>query len=159
MGQSIEQIREAIPTPEGKPSFGHLLLVWFLVGSSFWTLGFALADAVQAAIPLSRMGAGLLFGTIVIVLLWSVGWHPSLPASAGYFLTEVVFNLLLFLGVNFVFSREFTPWVEVGLHTTSITLAASLVFTNFGRKIRNRVRQHIRSLLKLPPEDNSPGQE
>ena len=159
MGQSIEQLREASPTAEEKPSFGHLLLVWFLVGSSFWTLGFALVDAVPAAIPLSRMGAGLLFGTIVIVLLWAVGWHPSLPASTGYFVAEAVFNVLLLLGINLVFRREFTPWMEVGLHSTSIALAASLVFTNFGRQIRNRARQRTRSLLKLPPEDNSSGQE
>lgn len=159
MGQSIEELREASPTSEEKPSFGHLLLVWFLVGSSFRTLGFALVDAVPAAIPLSRMGAGLLFGTIVIVLLWSAGWHPSLPASAGYFVAEIALNILLLLAFNLVFSRKLTPWMEVGLHTTSISLAATLVFTNYGRKIRNRVRQRIHSLLKLPSEDNSSSQE
>ena|SRR6056297_3561897 len=157
MEQSSE--REASPTSEQSPSLGHLLLVWFLVGSSFWTLGFALFDTVPVAIPLSRMGAGLLFGTIVIVMLWSVGWHPSLSACAGYFIAELVLNMLLLLGIAPVFSRELTPWVVVSLHSTSIALAAGLVFTNYGKQIRNQARQRTRSLLKLPPEDHSPSQE
>jgi len=157
MEQSNEQ--EASPTSEQRLSFGHLLLAWFLVGSSFWTLGFALFETIPAAIPLSRMGAGLLFGTIVIVLLWSVGWHPSLSACAGYFIAESAFSLLLLLGIAPVFSRELTPWMVVSLHSTSIALAATLVFTNYGKQIRNRARQRTRSLLKLPSEDHSPSQE
>ncbi|AQL42399.1 hypothetical protein BV210_06580 [Halorientalis sp. IM1011] len=159
MAQSIEQSQEASPASEGKPSFGHLLLVWFLVGSSFWTLGLALFDAVPAVIPLSRLGAGLLFGTAVIVLLWSLGWHPSLPASAGYFVSEAAFSVLLLSGITLVFSLELTPWGEVGLHTTAIVLAAALIFTDCGRQIRNWIRQHIWTLLKLPSEDSTHSHE
>ncbi|MFD1589329.1 hypothetical protein ACFR9U_20320 [Halorientalis brevis] len=159
MEQADEQPRDASPTLDRKPSFGHLLVVWFLVGSSFWTLGFALVDAVSVAVPLSRMGTGLLCGTIVVVLLWAVGWYPSLSASVGYFVAEAAVNLLLFFGIAPVFSSELTPWLEVGLHTTSITLAAALVFSNSGRRIRRWISHRTRALLKLPSEDHSPSQE
>lgn len=153
METSGEQPRKDGPVSERTPSFGHLLLVWFLVGSSFWTLGFALLNAVPATVPLSQSGGGLLFGTIIIVLLWSVGWYPSLSASGLYFVAEAVFNLILLFGIAPLFSRELAPWAEIGLHSTSIALAAFLVFTSHGRQLQNRVNQRTRSLLKLPAED------
>ncbi|MFB6223100.1 MAG: hypothetical protein ABEH86_05435 [Haloarcula sp.] len=149
MGQSNEQSRDGSSTP----SFGHLLLVWVLIGSSFWSLGFTLADATQIEIPLSRMDVGLLFGTIVVVLLWIVGFRPSLLASFGYFVTEQVISLFFVLG--YVFVPAATPWVEATLRATSITLTAILVFTDLGVQMRNTIRRHIYSLLKLPPQDQS----
>lgn len=141
--------------PDRTPSFGHLLLVWLLVGWSLWSLGSAVADAIRVELPLSTMGTGLLFGTVVVVLFWTSGFHPSLAASFGYFITEQVLDLILLFGTIFLFVPSATPWATVALQFVSICLAATLVFTPVGKQIRNVLRRYIRSLLKLPPQDQS----
>ncbi|MDS0221202.1 hypothetical protein NDI54_07565 [Haloarcula sp. S1AR25-5A] len=141
------------------PSFGHLLLVWLFVGPSLWSLGSAVAAAIQAELPLSTMGTGLLFGTVVVVLFWTAGFHPSLRASFGYFLAEQGIYLVLVVGIATAFAPAFTSWVAVAVQLVSISLAATLVFSPVGAKIRNWFRRHIRSLLKLPPQDRAANRE
>ena len=134
-------------------SFSRLLLVWFLVGSSFFGLGWDLADAVPVTIPVSSMGAGLLFGTVLVVLLWLAGFRPSLSASGGYFIAEMGFHYLLILASNLFLLSEATlsPWQEVRLRSLSITLAVALVFTSSGRQVRRYLRRFGRKLVKTPP--------
>jgi len=96
MNRSSEQTRETRSVTERTPSFGHLLLVWLLVGWSLWSLGSAVADATQVELPLSTIGVGLLFGTIIVVLFWTAGFQPSLAASFGYFVAEQAIDLILF---------------------------------------------------------------
>ncbi|EMA29584.1 hypothetical protein [Haloarcula japonica] len=140
---------------EQTPSIGHLLLVWLLVGPSMWSLGTAVADAIQAELPLSTMGVGLLFGTTVVVLFWTAGFQPSLTASFGYFITEQAIDLILLFGTVFLFVPVSTPWATVALQFCSICLAVTLVFTPVGKQIQNVLRRHIRSVLKLPPQKQS----
>lgn len=134
------------------PSLGHLLLVWLLVGPSLWSLGTAVANAIQTELPLSTLGAGLLFGTVV-VFFWTAGFYPSLRASLGYFLAEQGIYLVLAVGIATVSVPVFTPWIA--LRFVSICLAATLAFTPAGTRIRNWLRRRLRSLLKLPPQDRS----
>jgi len=155
MERSSERAGEARSSADRTPSFGHLLLVWVLVGSSLWSLGAAVADAIQVELPLSTMGTGLLFGTIIVVSFWTAGFQPSLAASLGYFITEQAIYLLLLFGATFLFVPPSTPWVTVALQFCSICLAATLVFTPVGKQIRDGLRRYLRSVLKLPPEDQS----
>ncbi|RLM37272.1 MULTISPECIES: hypothetical protein [unclassified Haloarcula] len=155
MERASDRTGETRSPAERTPSFGHLLLVWLLVGPSLWSLGSAVADAIQAELPLSTMGAGLLFGTIVVVSFWTAGFQPSLRASFGYFVAELSIYLVLAVGVVTVFVPTFTPWVTIAVQLVSICLAATLVFTPVGANIRNWFRRHVRSLLKLPPQDRS----
>lgn len=136
------------------PSFSHLFLVWFLVGFSLMGLGWDLYEAVPVAFPVSSMGAGLLFGTIVVVSLWIAGFYPPLWGSAMYFITQLGFHLLLVL---VLLGGTLGPWQDVGLRVLSIGLAATLSFTDFGRNGRKWLRQRGRSLLKLPPADEPSG--
>ena len=137
-------------------SLSHLLLVWFLVGSSFFGLGWEIADAVPVSISISSAEAGLLFGTVVVALLWIAGFRPSLSASGGYFIAEMGLHYLLILGGNLFLLSEGTlsPWQEVLLRSFSIALAAGLVFTSSGRQVRDFVRKCGRKLVKTPPEVN-----
>lgn len=137
-------------------SLSHLFLVWFLVGSSFFGLGWDVADAVPVSVPLSLMGAGLLFGTVVVALLWIAGFRPSLSASGGYFIAEMSFHFLLVLGGNFVRSSGATapPWQEIALRCLSIALAAALVFTRSGRHARHFLWKRGRKFVETPPEGN-----
>ena len=155
MRRPSERAGEACSPTDRTPSFGHLLVVWVLIGWSLWSLGAAVADAVQVELPLSTMGTGLLFGTVIVVLFWTAGFHPSLAASFGYFITEQVIDLILLFGAIFLFVPASTPWVTVALQFSSICLAATLVFTPVGKQIRDVLRRHIRSVLKLPPQGQS----
>ncbi len=76
MERASDRTGETRSPAERTPSFGHLLLVWLLVGPSLWSLGTAVAAAIQAELPLSTMGVGLLFGTIVVVSFWTAGFQP-----------------------------------------------------------------------------------
>lgn len=135
-------------------SFSRLLLVWFLVGPSLFGLGWDLADAVPVTVPVSSMGAGLLFGTVLVAFFWVAGFRLSLSASGGYFITEMGLQYLLILcGDLFLFSGSMlSPWQEVLLRGLSIALAAAFVFTNSGRRVRDFVRKSGRKLVKTPPE-------
>ncbi|MFB9812970.1 hypothetical protein [Haloarcula sebkhae] len=155
MERSSKRAGEARSSTDRAPSFGHLLLVWVLIGSSLWSLGATVADAIQVELPLSTMGTGLLFGTVVVVLFWTVGFHPSLAASFGYFVTEQVINIVLLFGAIFLFVPPSTPWATAVLQFSSICLAATLVFTPVGKQIRTSFRRSVRSLLKLPPQKQS----
>ncbi len=155
MERSSERAGEARSSADRTPSFGHLLLVWVLVGSSLWSFGAAVADAIQVELPLSTMGTGLLFGTIIVVSFWRAGFRPSLAASLGYFITEQVIYLILLFGAIFLFVPPSTPWATAVLQFSSICLAVTLVFTPVGKQIRNSFWRSVRSVLKLPPEDQS----
>ena len=155
MERSSERAGEARSSADRTPLFGHLLLVWVLVGSSLWSLGVAVADAIQVELPLSTMGAGLLFGTIIVVSFWTVGFRPSLAASFGYFVIEQVINIVLLFGTTFLFVPPSTPWATAVLQFCSICLAVTLVFTPVGKQIRNALRRYICSVLKLPPQEQS----
>ncbi|MFU1781980.1 hypothetical protein ACM16X_11410 [Haloarcula japonica] len=155
MERSSERAGEARSSADRTPSFGHLLLVWVLVGSSLWSLGAAVADAIQVELPLSTMGTGLLFGTIIVVSFWRAGFRPSLAASLGYFITEQAIYLLLLFGATFLLVPHSTPWVTVARQLVSICLGVTLVFTPVGKQIQNVLRRHIRSVLKLPPQKQS----
>ncbi|MDQ2071832.1 hypothetical protein ACODNH_16295 [Haloarcula sp. NS06] len=155
MERSSKRAGEARSSTDRAPSFGHLLLVWVLTGSSLWSLGATVADAIQVELPLSTMGTGLLFGTVVVVLFWIAGFQPSLAASFGYFVTEQVINIVLLFGTIFLFVPPSTPWATAVLQFSSICLAATLVFTPVGKQIRNSFQRSVRSLLKLPPQKQS----
>lgn len=134
-------------------SFTHLLLVWFLVGSSFAGLGWDLADAIPVTVPISSMGAGLLFGTVLVAFLWVAGFRPSLWASGGYFIAT---NGLQFLFVAssslfLPFGAALSPWEVVLLRSLSIAVPAALIFTNLGRQVRDSVRKQGRKIAKTPP--------
>ena len=152
MERSSERAGEARSSTNRTPSFGHLLLVWVLIG---WSLGAAVVDAIQVEPPLSTMGTGLLFGTIIVVSFWTAGFQPSLAASFGYFIIEQAINLLLLLGATFLFVPPSTPWATVALQLCSICLAVTLVFTPAGKQIPNVLRLYIRSVLKLSPQEQS----
>lgn len=155
MERASDRAGETRSSAERTPSIGHLLLVWLLVGPSLWSLGIAVVDATQAGLPLSTMGAGLLFGTIVVVSFWTAGFQPSLRASFGYFVAELSIDVVLLFGRILFSAPPSTPWTPFAFQLVSICLAATLVFTPVGAKIRNWFRRHVRSLLKLPPQDRS----
>lgn len=157
VNQSAQRAQDSERT-SGSESLGHLLAVWFLVGSSFWRLGFSLVDATTTPLPLSRMGTGLLFGTLVVVALWVGGVRPSIGASAGYFLVETAGYTLLVLVVGPLFVPRVASWplVEVAAGGLSITLAATLVFTDVGTTTRARTRQWLLARLKVPSADDGP---
>jgi hypothetical protein len=117
------------------------------------------ADAIRAELPLSTMGAGLLFGTVIVVLFWTAGFHPSLAASFGYFVLEQVIDLILLFGAVLLSVPLSIPWITVAFQLVSICLAATLVFTPVGTQIWTWLRRYVRSLLKLPPEDPSTDHE
>ena len=153
MDRSNEQSRGTRSVTERTPSFGHLLLVWLLVGPSLWSLGSSVADATQVELPLSTIGVGLLFGTIIVVLFWTAGFQPSLAASFGYFVAEQAIDLILLFGAVLIPGRSLIPRLTVALQLVSICLAATLVFTPIGTQVRNWLRRYVRSLLELPPQD------
>jgi len=155
MDRDSDRTGEARSSAGRTPSFGHLLLVWLLVGPSLWSLGSAVADAIQSELPLSTMGAGLLFGTVVVVLFWTAGFHPSLRASLGYFAAELSLDVVLLFGRILFPIPPSTPWATVAFQLVSICIAATLVFPPVGAKVRHWFRRHLRSLLKLPPQDQS----
>lgn len=138
-------------------SLSHLLFVWYLVGSSLFGLGWEIADAVPISVSISLMSPGLLFGTVVVALLWIAGFRPSLSASGGYFIAEMGLHFLLVLGGSLFLLSEGTlsPWQEVLLRSLSIALAAALVFTSSGRRVRGFIWKHGRKLVKTPPKVNS----
>lgn len=108
-------------------------------------LGLNLYWTALAALPITAVGAGLVFGTIVIGALWVVGFRPSLRASALYFIVEQAIYLtvaLVFLGAN--------PglWQEAGVSLLSISGAAMFSFTDVGRRGRRRLRNRGRQLLQ-----------
>jgi len=141
---------------KGNSSFSRLFFVWILVGSSFFGLGWDLADVVPVSIPISSMGAGLLFGTLLVALLWIAGFRPSFSASGGYFIAEMSFHFLLVLGGNVALSSGATlpPWQAVLLRSISIALAVGLIFTRSGRQVRDFVWNRGWKLVKTPPEVN-----
>ncbi|WP_115862920.1 hypothetical protein [Halorussus litoreus] len=143
-------------TGKRSPSFVHLLFVWFLVGSSFSSLGWSVADAVPVAGPVSSMEAGLLFATVVVVGLWLAGFRPSISTSAGYFIAETGLHYLLILGGGLLLfsGGARSPWQEILLRSLSIALAAALVFTDSGRRLRGLARGLARKLVKTPPEQH-----
>ncbi len=134
----------------------HLLLVWFLVGSSFFGLGWDIADVVPVSIPLSSMEAGLLFGTVVVSLLWTAGFRPPISASGGYFIAEMGLHFLVVLGASLFLLAEgpLSPWHEVVSRSLSVGLAAGLVFTTPGRRIRRYVWVLGRKFVKTPQKRN-----
>ncbi|WP_135805526.1 hypothetical protein [Halorussus marinus] len=141
----------------GESSLFHLVFVWLLVGPSVFGLGWDVADAVPVSGPLSSMGAGLVFGTVVVAVLWIAGFRPSLSAGGGYFIAELASHALLTLGGSLFVVSEGTlsPWVEVSVRSLSITLAAALVFTSSGRRIRADIWKRGRNLVKTPPDVDS----
>lgn len=154
VSQSVERPSDAGSNPEDpSPSFAHLLAVWFLVGSSFWTLGFTIVDVLPDPLPISRMGAGLLAGTFVVVSLWIGGFRPSVQASVGYFFADLGFSTVLGLLVGPLLFPRVTAWLEVGLYGLSIVLAATLVFTEQGRRVRASTRQWLLDRLRIPGTD------
>ncbi|WP_424004046.1 hypothetical protein ACOZ4I_06130 [Haloarcula salina] len=156
MERASDRAGETRSSADRTPSFGRLLLVWVLVGWSLWSLGAAVADAIQAELPLSTMGSGLLFGTIVVVSFWTAGFHPSLRASFGYFVMEQLFDLIVLFGTVLIFAPAPTPWATVALQLVSICLAGTLLFTSVGAEVRKWGRRRAHSLLKLPPQEKSP---
>ncbi|WP_121821442.1 hypothetical protein [Halostella salina] len=140
---------------EGAASLPGLLLVWLLVGPSFFGLGRELTDAVPLSVSLSSMGTGLLFGTLVVVSLWIVGVRPSPSATGGYFIAELGLHSLLAIGGGlFLPGWLVSPWYDVLLRSLSIALAAALVFTSSGRRVREFVRKQGLKLVKTPREVN-----
>ncbi len=126
-------------------SLGGLLLVWFLVGFSLAGLGLDLHRALSVSIPVSPVSGGLLFGTVVVVVLWIAGFRPSLQASTAYFLTQSAVHLLLVLAIG---SATAEPWRDVSIRVLSISVAAAVSFTDVGRRLRNWVRQRSWRLLQ-----------
>jgi len=141
---------------EGDASLSGLLLLWLFVGPSFFGLGWELVDAVPLSVSLSSMGAGLLFGTLVVASLWIIGVRPSISASGGYCIAELGLHSLLAIGGGlFLFPEgDPSPWYGVLLRSVSIALAAALVFTGSGRRVRAFIRQQGRKLVKTPREVN-----
>jgi hypothetical protein len=128
-------------TRERPDSFTRLLAVWVLVGFSLFGLGWDIADALGPAVPLSGMGAGLLFGTSIVSVLWVAGIRPPLLASAAYFLLQLLLGLALFYPV--LATITYTPWVAVFVRATSILLAAILVLAAPWRRVRERLVEYL----------------
>lgn len=144
------------PPREREPSFVHLLLVWLLVGRSFFRLGRDGIAAIQAPLPVSPTGASLLFGTLVIVSLWITGFRPSIRASAGYFGTELLLSMLLIRGPGILlFGPTLGAVQEMGLRTLSIVSAGTLVFSDAGDRFRTWLRQQGGRIIKTPPREKS----
>lgn len=131
----------AAATRDRPDSFARLLAFWVLVGFSLFGLGWDLADALGAAVPLSGMGAGLLFGTGVVSVLWVAGVRPPLPTSAAYFALQSLLGLALFYPV--LATVTYTPWVAVFVRATSILLAAVLAFAVPWGRVRDRVAEYL----------------
>lgn len=130
---------------EAAPSFLHLLVVWLLVGGSLFSLG----EEILGFLSVSRMSAGLLFGTLVVCTLWVVGFRPSIRASVAYFILEIGCSALLFLPVVTLFGA-IDPGVLAVFEATTVAVAAVVVFTPVGPAIRDVVRRWATSLLRLP---------
>ncbi|WP_128475940.1 hypothetical protein [Halorussus pelagicus] len=140
-------------SPKRESSLVHFLFVWFLVGSSFFGPGWNIADAAPVSIPISSMEVGLLFGTVVVAVLWVAGFRPSISASGGYFIAETGLHYLLILGWSLFlpFEETLPVWQDVSLSSLSIALAAALVFTSTGRQARHFIWKHGRKLVKTSP--------
>ena len=146
MTQSPAQTEQSGPRDTGQDSsFGSLLLVWFLVGLSLTGLGLDLHRALPVLIPVSPVNGGLLFGTVVVVALWIAGFRPPLRASTTYFFTQLAVHLLLALAFG---GATPEPWRDVGLRVLSIGAAATVSFTDVGRRARNWLRQQGWRLLQ-----------
>jgi hypothetical protein len=144
-----QTVKSGSRSSKQEPSYGHLLLVWFLVGFSLMGLGLDLHQATPVTIPVSSLNAGLLFGTVVVVSLWIAGFRPSLGASAIYFTTQLIVHLVLALILALTLPGSTSePWVDVGLRVLSIILAATLGFTTVGRRGRDRLRQQGQRLVQ-----------
>jgi len=141
--------------PEKSSSFRRLLLVSLLVGVSLAGLGSDLLGAISVSLPVSSMGGGLVFGTVVVSSLWVAGFRPSLAASGAYFLGQLVAHLLLSGAFVAVVGSgaSLESWHEVGLRSLSIGLTATLCFTGVGSRVGDWVRRRGRRLLRVPPAD------
>lgn len=144
------QHRNADPATDYRDSFGHMLLVFALVGTSLAGVGAAVTDALAVGRGLRN---GLLVGTVGFVALWLGGFRPSLRAAVGYFLTEGVCSLLLVLVVPAFVAVG--PWTVVGIRVASVSLAGGLVFTDPGRHGREWLRRRAMALVKRPPREES----
>jgi len=105
------------------------------------------------------MGSGMLFGTVVVTVAWVFGFQPSLLASAGYFTVFHSLHLFFTLVVVPLPVAESTPETELAVLVLSVAPAAILLFTAVGTSLRTRLRQPVRSLLKLPPADHPSQQD
>lgn len=143
--------------PEKSPSLGRLLVVSLLVGFSLAGLGSDLLDVISVSLPVSSMGGGLVFGAAAVSSLWVAGFRPSLGASGAYFLGQLLASLLLTGAFVAVVGSGASPepWHEVGLRGLSIGLTATLCFTGVGGRVGNWVRRRGRTLLRVPPADDS----
>jgi hypothetical protein len=127
---------------ERPDSLPRLLAFWLLVGFSLFGLGWDVADALGPVVPLSGMGAGLLFGTIVVAVLWIAGVRPPLLASLGYFLAQPLLALGLSLTLPAV-GVTVDGWVAVAVRAASIALAALLAFRVPWGRVRRRVEGYV----------------
>ena len=155
MGKKISQSQDVGSPSQEAPSFGHLLAVWILVGWSLWSLGSDLVDVLPSVVPISQMGAGLLFGTVVVASFWVLGFRPSLLRSAGYFVVESVTRLFLLFAAVFL-GFEVGPWQILSLQCVSIGFAAMLAFTAVGERGLEHLQFRLNALLKLPPSSERP---
>jgi hypothetical protein len=138
-------------------SYGHLLAVWVLVGWSFAGLGWKLADAVPAALPVSSMSAGAVFGTAVVAGSWAAGVRPPVLPCVAFFLVQPAVHLSLILGTVFL-APEATlgPWAMVGYDAVSIALVAVPTLTPPGRAAVGRLFRRARASLE-PSSGGSEG--
>jgi hypothetical protein len=127
----------------GRPdSLPRLLAFWLLVGFSLFGLGWDVADALGPTVPLSGMGAGLLFGTVVVAVLWIAGVRPPLLASLGYFLAQPLLALGLSLTLP-ALGITVEGWAAVAVRAASIALAALLAFGVPWGRVRRRVEGYV----------------
>lgn len=80
----------------------------------------------------------MLFATVAVAALWVASFRPSLRASILYFVVEQAVYLLLALAF---LGAEPGPWRAAGFHVLSIAGAATLSFTDPGRRSRRWLRQ------------------
>jgi hypothetical protein len=133
-------------------SYGHLLAVWVLVGWSFAGLGWKLADVVPAALPVSSMSAGAVFGTAVVAGAWAAGVRPPVLPSVAFFLVQPAVHLSLVLGTVFLSpGATLGPWAMVGYDAVSIALVGVPTLTPPGRAALGRLFRRARSSLEPSP--------
>jgi peptidoglycan/LPS O-acetylase OafA/YrhL len=139
-------------------SFGHLLLVWLLVGYSFMALGWDLTEALPVAIPLAPIDAGLVFGTLVVCALWVAGVRPSLRVSLAYFGVHAVVRVaatLLYLAIP---GTTPGPWPEIGVDLVAILVAAACCLSGLGRQFLGGLVRRTQAQFEQPAteENHSP---
>ena len=154
MPPSTRATDERAPGSDRRDSFGYMLLVWVLVGFSLAGLGASVVMALPAGLPVSALGGGLLFGTVVFVALWVGGFRPSPGTAVGFFVVQGLCSLLLVVVVSGVLHVETGPssWLTVGRRALAVVLAAVLVFGGVGRRGYDRLREWTLERLQVPQQ-------